>query len=607
MISGTRLVFSIPSYGILALAGVLSLFMSRRVKASPSLACMIVSAIFFTYILVRAAHSPIDYLWWQDFYMVIGCLLVYLLTAFYITSPRDRGIVLIALLAMAVLHVFIGLRQFAVGDSWMPFGFLRATGVGYGRRASGLFVSPIHLAGYLEAVGVFALSFAFWSTWKAWARFLSGYVAVLCYVGVAVTGSRGGYLSVAFSLLVFTVLCLAAYRKTRPRRFPRMLAVTCAALVLTLGGAVALMSQSDFLQQRLSMLATQLDEKNRDIRIYNWQAAIDQFKVSPTFGTGAGTHIHYGRLFRRPQLQADPIHAHSDYLELLAEYGIVGGIGMVAFLLVHIGSGFKGFGIVLKNELRDLSDYEPARSNTLALQIGALSAVAAYLVHSISDFNLHIPGNALLFAFIFGILAAPLPTVRAGWSGTLAGLFRFALPAVAIYFAVTGLPKFYSEYFAEKSRVALRNFDLDQAIAFGQAALERETQNPFIYFHTGGAHLGNALLAPDLATGVREYEAAAASYLDALSIFPQDEHTLIRLAQALTGLGKFKEAEQAYLKAIQLDPNLGAMHVHYAAFLADLGRHGEAVERLARGRALSGNSDDQILHGGLLDPRVPAE
>jgi tetratricopeptide (TPR) repeat protein len=155
--------------------------------------------------------------------------------------------------------------------------------------------------------------------------------------------------------------------------------------------------------------------------------------------------------------------------------------------------------------------------------------------------------------------------------------------------------------------VALRNFDLDQAITFGQAALERETRNPFIYFHIGGAHLGNALLAPDLETGRAEYEAAVSAYLDALSIFPQDEHAVIRLAQALTGLGKFKEAEQAFLKATQLDPNLGATHVYYAAFLSEIGRQKEAEERLAIGQALSGRTDEQILFGTPLDPRVPPQ
>jgi hypothetical protein len=41
--------------------------------------------------------------------------------------------------------------------------------------------------------------------------------------------------------------------------------------------------------------------------------------------------------------------------------------------------------------------------------LGALSGIAAILVHSISDFNLHIPSNAILFTILGALVAAPVP------------------------------------------------------------------------------------------------------------------------------------------------------------------------------------------------------
>ncbi len=38
-----------------------------------------------------AALSPVTYLWWADFYMVLACLVVYLLTALYVTPPASNG------------------------------------------------------------------------------------------------------------------------------------------------------------------------------------------------------------------------------------------------------------------------------------------------------------------------------------------------------------------------------------------------------------------------------------------------------------------------------------------------------------------------------------
>ena len=43
------------------------------------------------------------------------------------------------------------------------------------------------------------------------------------------------------------------------------------------------------------------------------------------------------------------------------------------------------------------------------ITLGAMSGITAILVHSISDFNLHIPANALLFAILAALVVAPLP------------------------------------------------------------------------------------------------------------------------------------------------------------------------------------------------------
>ena len=41
--------------------------------------------------------------------------------------------------------------------------------------------------------------------------------------------------------------------------------------------------------------------------------------------------------------------------------------------------------------------------------LGAMSGVTAILFHSIIDFNLHIPANALLFTVLAALVVAPLP------------------------------------------------------------------------------------------------------------------------------------------------------------------------------------------------------
>lgn len=593
--------YSLPAYGLLAVGALLTVFRSPRAESRPQLECLIVSVIFFGYILARAALSPVGYLWWSDFYMVLGCLVVYFVTAYYLTDARSRAIVLWALFVLAVVEVGFGLIQFREGNNWMPFGFLK--GGPFTRRASGSLISSIHLAGYLEAVGIIALSFALWSTWKTWMRILAGYFAVCCYVGVAITGSRGGYLSVVGSFVAFAVLSLYAVRKLRPARFPLALIATAGLVLLSVAGGLTAMSQSPMLQHRINLLWQQFDpDAKKDVRIYNWQAALDQFQVAPVWGTGAGSHLYYGRLYRRPEIQADPIHAHSDYLELLAEYGLIGAIGMAIFLFFHIQSGLRRFGWIVKTELRDLAIYEPARSDSLALHIGALSAIAAYLVHSVMDFNLHIPGNALLFAFIFGVLVTPSLSQAAGGGSQVTNGLRWMLPVLGVWLLVAGGAKYPGEYWAEKTRVAVREQKFAQAVELGQKALEYEKGNPELYFQLGAAYRGLAWVAPAAFAKRPHLENAVDTYQKGLAVFPYDSHTLVRMGQALDELGRFKEAGEAYRSAIALDPNLADVYAYYARHLARLGREADAEGQLKKAKSLAQKDLSTIIRGTVLDP-----
>lgn len=610
---GTRFVFAFPAYALLALASLLTAGSIRSASVRPNGACLVVTAVFFAYILARAALSPWDYLWWKDFYQVLACLMIYGLCTCCVSATAPRLWIVGALLILATGEFFVGLRQFRYGDDWMPFGFMRAPA---GLRASGTLISPIHYAGFLEAVGVFALALACWSRRPTWLRLLAGYAALLCYGGVAISGSRGAWLSTLVSLATFAGLSIAAVRRTRPERLSRILTLGAVISVIVLAGGVALMLRSPLLQKRLDLLAKQdfrivsfiLSDGTRedaakpgaDIRIHNWQAALDHFRVAPVFGAGAGTHVYYGRLFRRPPLQADPYHAHSDYLEILAEYGIVGALGMGAFLLVHLRHGLRRFKHILGTELDDLDDYTPARSDDLALVIGALSAVAAYLAHSIVDFNLHIPGNALTFAFIFAILASPHAGTRAP-STHPETAWRLALLVLgaAMLFAIARL--FASEYLGEKARVALRDRRFAASIELVQRALGHQQRNPDLWFYFGEAQRGLGLEAVIPPERRKNFTGAIAAYDRSLAIFPFDEHVLIRRAQALDELGRFAEAKATYLEAIRHDPNLGVLYAYYAQHLLRVGRHEEARARFAEARRLSSQDLRNIVDQSFID------
>ena len=87
-------------------------------------------------------------------------------------------------------------------------------------------------------------------------------------------------------------------------------------------------------------------------------------------------------------------HSHNDYLEALAETGILGGLCCAWFL-----------GVLLVESLKGLAGLGSSLNS--AMNLSGLVGCSGLLVHSLFDFNLHIPANALLF-----FVAAHLATAR---------------------------------------------------------------------------------------------------------------------------------------------------------------------------------------------------
>ena len=140
---------------------------------------------------------------------------------------------------------------------------------------------------------------------------------LLC--GPRVTGSRGGYLSVAASLLVFGGISLFLLRAARPERWLKVGAVGAGGLAI-----VALAGGAPDSSKRLSQTARRKHHRHKKYAARSLAGRAAQWELQPVFGTGSGTYRFYGRQFRTKQVQNDPIDVHNDYLHLLCEYGLLG-------------------------------------------------------------------------------------------------------------------------------------------------------------------------------------------------------------------------------------------------------------------------------------------
>jgi O-antigen ligase len=111
-------------------------------------------------------------------------------------------------------------------------------------------------------------------------------------------------------------------------------------------------------------------------------------------GSGLGT---FADVFPRYQAEG-PIgyvdFAHNDYAQVFLELGLAG-VGVMALLGLAYGARWRA-----------IARGQGSRRLGFA-QVGAGISLAALGVHCLFDFNLHIPANALAFAFLAGVFFYP--------------------------------------------------------------------------------------------------------------------------------------------------------------------------------------------------------
>ncbi|MGH9775356.1 MAG: O-antigen ligase family protein [Candidatus Acidiferrales bacterium] len=248
----------------------------------------------------------------------------------------------------------------------------------------GPYVDRDHFAGFVELTAPFGLALLFSRAVRGEKLALACLLAILPVGALVLSGSRAGIVSF---FLEVVVLGVALFRRAELRSGLLRLAAFFAiagTLILWLGAETAL--------TRFEQLAT--SGVSHDRRISMSRDTFRIFRDHPWTGTGLGT---LQSVFPRYESYYDGSivnHAHNDFIELLSDTGVAGGLCGLAFIVVLFRRGFKQV-----RRAKSRSD--------LAFYSGALAASTGILLHSLADFNLHIPANALLFVVISCVTTAP--------------------------------------------------------------------------------------------------------------------------------------------------------------------------------------------------------
>ncbi len=216
---------------------------------------------------------------------------------------------------------------------------------------------------------------------KANIHILIGASALLIMVSIFVSLSRGAMISMSVSLVLFSLLLLK-------RKISRGNTIVIMGIVMLASLAISWFGWDQILDRfaRLKNAQGVIYESRLDF----WKDSkqiIDDFTAT---GSGLGTFIHIYPPYKSIIDNRTLSHAHNDYIELLVEGGIISFFLIAAFLFVLF---YKTHRIFLTR--RD--------AFSIYLYLGSLTAVISILIHSFTDFNMHIGANGLWFFFVAGL------------------------------------------------------------------------------------------------------------------------------------------------------------------------------------------------------------
>lgn len=310
--------------------------------------------------------------------------------------PGQRAWLAVApVIGVATIEAIIGVAQI---NSAVEAGGLRAV--------SGTYVNRNHYAGLLEMGLPLALTCAL-ALWSRSGGFVHSHrhrqrrespgvgkalltgglllVTACLLAGVVTSLSRMGFLTTLAALTTVSVGWLVARRQRgRTSRWlwlvPVLLPIALVTLVATNGIVLRFAEPSS------------TGDITTDGRLQIWRETMRLFAAYPLTGSGLGTFEHALYPFRTalPTMAVD--YAHNDYLQIACE---TGGIG-IALAMMLAG--------VVAWRVASAAFRSPRHA---WLGMGLLASLLALALHSLVDFNLYVPANALAAAWLAGVAVSP--------------------------------------------------------------------------------------------------------------------------------------------------------------------------------------------------------
>lgn len=314
----------------------------------------------------------------------------------FINSQKRLRKVVVTIIVFASVMAFFGVLQRLANPEYI-----------YGIREVGQaipfasYVNQHHFAAFLEMTTGLTLGLLFGGATKKDKFLLLIIAVVLMGIGIVFTGSRGGIISLLGVIGFLVLINIFKRRKNVEDEANQSDAgqnYSISRLGL-IGGSIILIAVllisvtwlggSDSVLRGTGIQTDQTDFTSG--RTHFWGVALQIIQDNPVLGSGLES---FGVAFTKYDTWSGQFRveqAHNDYLQILADTGVLGLICIIAFII-----------LLFKQSLKIINETSDQFRRNVA--IGSLAGCFGILIHSFFDFPLRTNANAFFF-LIFVTLA----------------------------------------------------------------------------------------------------------------------------------------------------------------------------------------------------------
>lgn len=300
-------------------------------------------------------------------------------------------------LGIALFEALLGLIQYGDGaGSIFYLGMSQTDG-----SASGTYPNRNHFVGMLEMALPLALAMFSVMLGRTKMQFSSKRRKPWSQRLGNLFQGRGNY-AVIYAAISIAILLGIIFTRSRTGIGLAMLGVLLSALlysrrlggrnVFGMVGTIAALGAALAIEIGLAPVFSRFTMNNPadDLRWPIFDATMKAIGTFFPLGSGPGTFPTVFMRFQTPNLPVFINHAHNDYLEWLMEGGLLVALLLALFAFLYIRQWFT---VWTKREWSSLR----------FAQAGSGVALLLMALHGLLDFNLHIPANAIFFAFLSAV------------------------------------------------------------------------------------------------------------------------------------------------------------------------------------------------------------